>query len=143
VIRLRHGNRRFQSADRRKGLGVARNRSVVRRLGHEIFGQQLTRAVECALGFRQFGHPLLKVGSCHRDLRRRLVHRSRHVLVLQTGQDFVLLHPAAFAHPEPLQAPGGFRRNGCLALRDDVACRVEQRVRLRGIGGRDRGGFHR
>src|SRR5678815_5785857 len=108
----------------------------MRGLGHEVLCQQIARAVEIALGLVQLSLALLEIGLRELDVGGGLFLGRGHVAAFEPREYFALLDPRAFTHAQPFEAPGGFRRDRGLALRDNVTRRVEQSERLRRISHR-------
>ena len=141
--RLRDAEGRLARAHRRPRLLEARDRRVERRAADVLLLRELARAVEVGLRVPQLRPRLLDVRRGDLHVRRRLIALRSDVAVLEPSDHLALLHAAALHHTQPFEASGRLRRDRRLALRDDVAGRVERRHRLRRVGSGHRRRFDR
>ena len=79
-------------------LFVARLGGIELGKGDNLFSYQLLFSIVVQKGIIQFGLALVDVETCNLDIRHGSFQSGFNIIVFQTGNDFILFHPAAFLH---------------------------------------------
>ena len=132
-VRLGHADRRLRVGDARDRAIGAPLRGIDRRLRHEALGAADPRCASADVGASRSS-----ACACSSAARRRAARwpaRSRACATTSRlsmpRDDLAALHARAFGDAEPFEPAGRLRRDRRLALRDDIAGRVQHDELLR------------